>query len=121
MKLAPEGTPWADLTSDQRLAAVLIAVDGCNKERYGSATGNAVAYWVMSRHRMRPSRHGNHGHGNVARAMAPATRVTPALTALRKRGLTQAWSRTDGLSGSADYMTPDGRKAVSELLEQERP
>lgn len=110
--------PWVDMSSAERLDAVLLAVHRVNDRDYGNAHGNAVAYEVMAMgHEMQPPRHGNHGHGNVARAMAPATRVTPALTALRNRGLLQAWGRMDGWSGSADYVTAKGQERVVELLD----
>lgn len=106
--------PWANLTSNERLDAVLLAVAELNEES-SDATGNAIAYHVEARHPMAQPRHGNHGTGNVARAMSMATRVTPAITALRKRGLLTFWRRTDGLSGTADWLTEDGKKRVAEL------
>lgn len=103
---------WDELSSDERLDAVLWAVGELD---FGTATGNAVAYKVHSVHRMRATRYGNHGSGNVARAMSQATRVTPALTALRRRGLLTWCERRDGLSGSCDTPTTLGRERLREL------
>lgn len=108
------GTPWAELSSGARLEAIMLAVDELTAAGK-DATGNAIACEVGRRHAMKQPRHGNHGRGNVARAMAPATRVTPGITALRNRGLLGLTSRMDGWSGSADVLTPAGREFVREL------
>jgi DNA-binding MarR family transcriptional regulator len=69
-----------------------------------------IAHALGKRH----GRPGNHGRGNTTRLMSPATRVTPAITALRKRGFIRFTERPDGLSGTADYITDEGRKALRE-------
>lgn len=109
------GKPWAELSSAERLDAILMAVDALDEERWGCATGNAIAYRVGIRHAMEYPRSGNHGSGNVARQMSHATRVTPGITALRNRGLLTFGRRSDGLSGTADHLTRAGEARVREL------
>lgn len=109
------GKPWADLTSAERLDAVLLAVAAIENRDREDATGNTIAFEVNRTHRIEMPRHGNHGRGNVARRMSEATRVTPAITALRKRGLTRLVRRLDGRSGSSDILTPEGKARVRKL------
>jgi hypothetical protein len=112
--------PWADLTSAERLDAILLAVDAL--ERAGrDATGNSIAYEVGKTHPMRYPRSGNHGRGNVARQMSHATRVTPGITALRNRGLLWLCSRMDGWSGSADVLTDAGEERVRQIRAAQTP
>lgn len=112
------GRPWAELSSPERLDAILLAVHRLDEARWASATGNAIAAAVDSEHWMKRPRGGNHGTGNVLRAMSLATRVTPGITALRKRELLTFGSRSDGLSGTCDHLTTAGQARVRELLQR---
>lgn len=111
------GRPWAELSSAERKDAILLAV---SRLRYGDAFGNAIAYEVAREHPMQNPRHGNHSAGNVARAMALATRVTPGITALRRDGLLTFVTRRDGLTGSCDVLTAAGRERVEVILDERR-
>lgn len=82
-------------------------------ERFGvSFTPNQIGYYME----VPLPRSGNHGTGNVARQMAVATRVTPALTGLRSRGLVTFGRRPDGRSGTAYQLTDAGREARDLIL-----
>jgi hypothetical protein len=108
--------PWAELSSAERMDAVLLAVAALEGEA-GAAPAASVAHHVQAvmGHEMVPPRHGNHGRGNVARRMNDAVRVTPAITALRAKGLITFGRRPDGMSGTADRLTAQGRARVAEL------
>lgn len=104
-------TPWADLTSAQRLDAILLVVADA---RLGEATAGHIAMHMP--HPMDLAAYGRHGGGRpTMRRMSTATRVTPGITALRKRGLLDQVPRRDGLSGTADVLTKAGRERVQEL------
>lgn len=111
-----EKTPWADLTSAQRLDVVLLAVDELEREGR-DATASQVAMRINRTHQMEMAGWGNNSRRNGLRRMSTATRVTPAITALRNRGLVRMCRRTDGYSGSADMTTPEGDERVRELKE----
>lgn len=106
--------PWKELTSAERMDAVLLAVAEV-AGREGGATASAVAVKVQEEHRFGETKRGNHGTGNTTRRMNDAVRVTPAITALRSRGLITFGERPDGLSGTADRLTAAGRERVREL------
>jgi glycerate-2-kinase len=107
------GRPWAELSSAERLDAILLAVHELNAARHGTATAAAVAIQVGGEHRMELTQYSRTG-----RRMNDAVRVTPGITVLRKRGLLTWARRYDGLSGSADALTAAGFKRVRELLRE---
>jgi hypothetical protein len=102
--------PWSDLSSAERLDAILLAVHECEER---GATAGYIAHAVAQRHPMANPRYSMRGRG---RQVSAATRVTPGITALRKRGLIGLAPRPDGLSGTADCLTPEGDTRVRELL-----
>lgn len=106
--------PWADLTSAERLDAVLLAVAELEAEERVAHAG-AVAQRVDRVHEMELAGWGSNGHHNGMRRMSTATRVTPALTALRNRGLINLTTRRDWQSGTADAPTSAGWQRVREL------
>lgn len=122
-----KGKDWVDMTSAERLDAILLAVHEIAEGRGNGRDAHAahVAIVVGSSHAMPRPRSGNHGSGNVARQMSMATRVTPGITALRNRGLLTYAQRLDGWSGGCDILTTAGKARVRELLSEttseERP
>lgn len=69
----------------------------------GPLTGNEIGATVGART--------VRGNGRVFGA---AQQVIPVITALRVRGLIRMERRPDGLSGTADAITPAGRKLLRE-------
>lgn len=104
------GRPWDSLTSAERLDAVLLAV-GELADELKDPTGSEIAYRVWLAHPIRRPRSG----GDPSLEMSDETRITPAMTALRRHGLIGTTSRTDGLSGSGDWPTERGRARIAEL------
>lgn len=108
------GAPWVELSSAERLDAVLLAVAELDDEERTAHAG-AVADRVNRRHGMDLAAMGRNGRCNGMRRMSTATRVTPAITALRNRGLLALTRRIDEMSGTADAPTREGWKRVREL------
>lgn len=106
--------PWADLSSAERLDVVLLAVADLEMKGHTTSAG-AIALEVSGHHEMDLAGWGKNSTRNGLRRMSTATRVTPAITALRKRGLLTHCSRRDDLSGSADTLTIAGIRRVKEL------
>jgi hypothetical protein len=75
-------------------------------------TGNEIGLAVNAK-TIRGGR-GQGGRGRGARTFGPAQQVIPVLTALRKRGLTTHAARPDGMSGTADRITDEGRAWLRE-------
>lgn len=96
---------WENLTSEERLDAILRALD--EKDRALSAA--QVAHAVAQRHPMKLPTWGKNGHGNGLRRPSLAVRVTPGIIRLRERGLIVMTVRPDGRSGTADVITDAGR------------
>jgi hypothetical protein len=109
------GRPWAELSSAERLDAILLAVEELNDERWGSAHAAAVAMRVQREHEMELPRMGRNGRANGMKRPSMAVRVTPGITMLRRRGLLTYTSRSDGYSGGADCTTATGERRVAEL------
>lgn len=108
------GRPWAELSSPERLDAVLLAVAELNEE-CSRASAGAVALRVSRDHEMEMAGWGKNARRNGLRRMSTATRVTPAITALRgKRGLlASGWD-----DGPVDVLTVAGEERVRELRAQ---
>lgn len=105
---------WAELSSAERLDAVLLAIaELCDERRTSHAA--AVALRVSREHPMALADWGKAGRGNGLRRMSTATRVTPAIMGLRKRGLVVSERRLDGYSGGQDAPTEAGWARVREL------
>lgn len=96
------GKPWDDLSSRERLDAILLAVHKIAQGRDG-ATAAHIAQVVAGEHVMRYPRFSHNG-----KAMSTATRVTPGIIALRNRGLIGFAYRPGGRSGTADALTAKG-------------
>jgi broad specificity phosphatase PhoE len=113
--------PWAELSSAERLDAILLAVHELDEASWGRAHAGAVAQKVGSTHPMDLAGWGKNGHSNGLRRMSLATRVTPGITALRRRGLLVYGERSDGMSGGCDHLTAAGQARVRELRSKESP
>lgn len=102
--------PWADLTSAERLDAILIAVRDIEsgRERWRDATASAIAMVIGKRHPMTLP------HFRKRQA-STSVRVIPGITALRNRGLLQYRERLSGMSGGCDALTDAGRAHLSKL------
>lgn len=77
-------------------------------------TGNEIGYALGFSNGMHGDRHTHNG-----RRMGPAQRVISSLNGLKYRGLVTFGRRRDGLSGTAYYLTEEGRKLATELLDKE--
>lgn len=108
------GRPWAELSSPERLDAILLAVHELDEARWGSAHAAVVAHKVSGVHAMEQIEFS--GRGNRGKVASAATRVTPGITALRRRGMLRYGQRSDGLSGGCDHLTTAGQARVRELL-----
>lgn len=107
--------PWADLSSGERLDAIMLAVDAIQRKRtpWRDATASAIAIVIEREHAMeRP-------HFRK-RQMSTSVRVTPGITALRNRGLITYRERLSGDSGGCDVLTDAGERRVAELREIRR-
>jgi hypothetical protein len=94
------GKPWDDLSSAERLDAILLALHAIGAE---GASAASIAHTVAREHVMRYPRFSHNG-----KAMSTATRVTPGIIALRNRGLIGFTRRPGGRSGTADALTHEG-------------
>ena len=88
-----------------RMAEVLRALLRANKPLTGNAIGTACGFRPGYNERTK-SVHTTH----AGKVQGPAQRVIGALNALRKRGLIDFGSRSDGLSGTAYALTSKGRE-----------
>lgn len=100
--------PWADLSSAERLDAILVAMYLHEKRTDRGARAGRVALEVMRVHPMKMPRFA----GRPGRQMSEATRVTPGIVALRNRGLIASERGDDGLW---DRLTEAGLARVREL------
>lgn len=105
------GKPWDDLSSAERLDAILLAVHKIGG-LYGGATAAHIAQVVAHNHVMRYPRFSHNG-----KAMSTATRVTPGIIALRNRGLIGFAKRPGGRTGTADALTPLGGERINRALQ----
>lgn len=103
------GKPWDDLSSRERLDAIVLALHAIGGEGGSAAT---IAHVVGREHAMRYPRFSHHG-----KQLSTATRVTPGITALRKRGLIGMTRRPDGRSGTADSLTHLGYLRVRRAMQ----
>lgn len=103
------GKPWDDLSSGERLDAILLALHTIGAE---GASAAHIALVVAQEHVMRYPRLSHNG-----KAMSTATRVTPGIIALRKRGLIGLTRRPDGRSGSADSLTRLGYARIRQGMQ----
>lgn len=99
------GKSWDDLSSRERLDAILLAVHDITTGPVAAsgATAAHTAIAVARHHTMRYPRLSHHG-----KAMSTATRVTPGIIALRNRGLIGFAYRPGGRTGTADALTAKG-------------
>lgn len=101
------GKPWDDLSSRERLDAILLAVHKIGAQGRDGATGAHIAQVVAREHVMRYPRMSHNG-----KAMSTATRVTPGIISLRNRGLIGFARRPGGRTGTADALTRLGYERV---------
>ena len=92
-----------------RMAEVLRALLRAPKPLTGNQIGTACGLRGGYNDRTK-SVHTTH----AGKVQGPAQRVIGCLNALRKRGLIDFGSRSDGLSGTAYYLTPKGRAFCTE-------
>lgn len=102
---------WVELSSAERLDAILLAVHAIERSR-GDATAGAIANHIGREHPMESPNYSRRGRG---RQVSTATRVTPGITVLRKRGLLQYRERMSGVSGGCDALTAAGSARVRDL------
>lgn len=87
-----------------RMAEVLRALVCAGKPLTGNQIGSACGFRPGSNSRTK-SVHTTH----AGKVQGPAQRVIGALNALRRRGLIDFGSRSDGLSGTAYFLTSKGQ------------
>lgn len=87
-----------------RMADVLRALARTSQSLTGNQIGTACGFRPGSNPRTK-SVHTTH----AGKVQGPAQRVIGALNALRRRGLIDFGSRSDGYSGTAYFLTPKGR------------
>jgi hypothetical protein len=99
----------------ERQQQILVVLLEHGEVGYYGMTANDIAYTLGFKDGGR-----RHGNGAAARGgwsgfMPPSNRVISSLRGLRDRGLVRLAARRDGLSGTADALTDEGRKVAREL------